>query len=59
MIMIDQKIIYLGTFKDPTLAAKMYDVALIQARGLEAKTNFNYSKHELLAMLFEPSFYTR
>lgn len=59
MIMIDQKIIYLGTFKDATLAAKMYDVALIQARGLEAKTNFNYTKHELLAMLFEPSFYTR
>ena len=55
MMMIDQEKIYLGTYDDPQKAAVLYDMAVIQAKGLDAKVNYNYNKIQIMAMLFEPS----
>jgi len=55
MMMIDQEKIYLGTLEDPEKAAFLYDMAIIQAKGLDSKVNYNYNKLQVLAMLFEPS----
>lgn len=55
MMMIDQEKIYLGTYDDPQKAAVLYDLAIIQAKGLDAKVNYNYNKIQIMAMLFEPS----
>lgn len=53
--MIDSEKIYLCTTDDPRQAAQLYDYVIIQAKGLGSKINFNYSKAELLAVLFEKS----
>ena len=53
--MIDSEKIYLCTTDDPYQAALLYDIVIIQAKGLSSKINFNYSKEELLAILFEKS----
>ena len=53
--MIDTEKIYLCTTNDPDQAAQLYDVTIIQAKGLSSKINFKYSKDELLAILFEKS----
>ena len=48
--------IYLGTVDNIIKAAILYDIYCIQVKGLKAKTNFNYSKRELNAVLRLPSF---
>ena len=53
--MIDSEKIYLCTTDDPYQAALLYDIVIIQAKGLSSKINFDYSKTELLAILFEKS----
>lgn len=53
--MIDSEKIYLCTSDDPYQAALLYDIVIIQAKGLNSKINFNYTKEELLAILFEKS----
>lgn len=55
LAMIDKQKIYLCQTKDSLLAAKLYDLANIQCKGLSAKTNFNYTTGELLAAFFEKS----
>ena len=50
--------IYLGTVDNIIKAAILYDIYCIQVKGLKAKTNFNYSKRELNAVLRLPSFMT-
>lgn len=55
MMMIDQEKIYLGTIDNPEKAAILYDMAIIQSKGLDSKVNFNYNKMQLLSILFEPS----
>ena len=42
---------YMGGFDDPEHAAKCYDKAAIQMRGIKAHTNFSYSKKEVLRIL--------
>ena len=55
LIMIDSEKIYLCTTEDPQLAALLYDIVIIQAKGLSARVNFNYTKRELLGILFTES----
>jgi hypothetical protein len=47
--------IYLGTVDNIIKAAILYDIYCIQMKGLKAKTNFNYSKRELNAVMQLPS----
>ena len=42
---------YRGQITHERIAAKIYDKRAIVANGLRAKTNFNYSKKELLKLL--------
>lgn len=53
--MMDSEKIYMGCLYDQEAAARVYDMAVIQSKGLEAKVNFGYSKAYLLACLFEES----
>ena len=39
-MMIDHEKIYLGTLNDPYTAALIYDIAIIQSKGMDAKVNF-------------------
>ena len=55
LIMIDQRKIYLCSTHDVDRAARLYDLAIIQSKGLGSKINFDYNKAQLLAILFEPS----
>ena len=50
--MIDSEKIYLCTLNDPIKGAQLYDLAIIQAKGLNSKINFSYTKVQLLAILF-------
>ena len=55
-LMVDNQKTYLGIFDDAHLAACIYDIAIIQSKGLAStKVNFEYNKTEILAMLFERS----
>ena len=47
---------YFGQHPNEEVAARMYDLINIQLKGLEAKTNFEYTKSFLLSLLFENSF---
>lgn len=42
---------YLATVDNILYAAILYDILTIQTKGLKAKSNFNYTKAELLAIL--------
>jgi len=42
---------YKGGFEDEDSAAKMYDKKSICTFGLKAKTNFDYTKAEVLSIL--------
>lgn len=46
---------YLGTVDNILKAAILYDILAIQAKGLKAKTNFNFNKRELYSFLQIPS----
>ena len=50
--MIDGQKVYLGTVDNILKAAILYDLVSIQAKGLKAKTNFIYTKKELIVILF-------
>ena len=41
---IYQNKIYLCQLDDQEMAARLYDIAIIQNKGLHATTNFNYTK---------------
>jgi len=42
--MVEKKKTYIGTYKSDIEAAKVYDIYSILTNGIQAKTNFNYSK---------------
>ena len=46
---------YIGQISTEQVAARMYDRSAIFANGLQAKTNFNYTKRQLENLLKEPS----
>ena len=49
--MINRQKIYLGTLPTEELAAKFYDKVAIQNQGVKAKTNFSYTKEEVLSIV--------
>ena len=53
--MIDTEKIYLCTTDDPRQAAILYDIVILQAKGHSSKINFNATKADILAILFERS----
>lgn len=55
IVFIDRQKTYLCISNIKARAARLYDVAVIQAKGLDAQVNYDYSKAQLLAILFQPS----
>ena len=53
--MIETQKVYLCNTEDPVIAARLYDIAVIQTRGLKAKVNFDYNKAQILAILLQES----
>jgi hypothetical protein len=55
--MIDTENIYLGIHEDAKKAAMLFDLAMVQAKGLQAKKklNFKYNALQVLSMLLSPS----
>ena len=60
MVTVDKVKTYLGCYTNASLAAKIYDISLIQNQGIKVKaqirscqSNFKYTKAQLLAILFE------
>ena len=51
LVMVNRKKKYLGTLPDEELAARFYDKVAIQNQGVKAKTNFTYSKEEIVEIL--------
>ena len=49
--MVDGAKVYLGTVDNMIKAAILYDMVSIQSKGFKAKTNFIYTRKELLALL--------
>ena len=45
---------YFGTLKEEIEAARFYDRVSIQYHGIKAKTNFNYTKEEVMDILAVP-----
>ena len=52
--MLSKKKIYMGCVRDEEIAARVYDVAVIQNRGL-AKINHRYTVAFVLACFFQDS----
>jgi len=44
---------YSGSIRNEKSAAKLYDKFAIKNLGLKAKTNFNYTREDLISMLKE------
>ena len=42
---------YVGTLDNRHKAAVLHDIVVIQSKGLKAKTNFCYTKVELIALM--------
>ena len=38
---------YVGLFKTPEIAARIYDIISIKNKGIKAKTNFQYNLHQI------------
>ena len=47
---------FIATVEDMAMAALIHDIISIQANGLNAKTNFSYSRWNLLAIISQPQF---
>jgi hypothetical protein len=54
MIMGNFKKFYIGGLKTEEEAAKLYDKLAIFYHGMEAKTNFQYTKREVEILISEP-----
>ena len=44
---------YQGSIKDERMAARLYDKLNLKNQGLQAKTNFDYTKNELVTIVGE------
>ena len=51
LVMVNRKKKYLGTLPTEDQAAKFYDKVAIQNQGIKAKTNYAYSKTQILKIL--------
>lgn len=54
LLMVNRKKKYLGTLPTEELAAKFYDKVAIQYQGAKAKTNFGYTKEQIMSVLRTP-----
>ena len=52
--MVNRKKKYLGTLPTEELAARFYDKFAIQYQGAKAKTNFGYTKEQIMSVLRTP-----
>ena len=55
LVMIDGEKFYLSQTSDSRMAALVYDYALIQAKGMFTRVNFDKTRAALLASLFSRS----
>ena len=51
----DGQIQYMGNYSDTHRAAIVYDITIIQLKGLEATTNFDYNKAQVQSILLQPN----
>ena len=51
LVMVNRQKKYVGAIYDEMQAARVYDRITIQYQGVGAKTNFSYTKDELIAIL--------
>ena len=54
LLMVNRKKKYLGTLPTEELAARFYDKVAVQYQGAKAKTNFPYTKTQLIKILETP-----
>lgn len=54
LIMVNKKKRYVGSFSNEEEAARAYDKVALQHHGTKAKTNYDYSKEEVDAILASP-----
>ena len=54
--MVNKQKKYLGSLQNPEQAARLYDKVVIQQQGLKAKTNFSYTRDDLVMLLRAKSF---
>ncbi len=54
LVKVNGKMRYIGSIQDEADAARIYDKVIIQYQGDVAKTNFNYTKAEVLQFLRSP-----
>jgi len=47
LMMINKKNFFFGNYPSEDLAARIYDIQAIKARGIKAKTNFAYDKNQI------------
>lgn len=55
LIMVNKKKRYIGTISTEIEAARLYDKVAIQNHGVKARTNYDYTKEEILNVLNEPT----
>jgi len=55
--MVEHHKTYIGSFKEEFVAAQIYDKFTILLNGPRAKTNFSYTKAEVLKLCSEFSFF--
>ena len=51
LVMINGQQNFMGTVDNINLAALIYDMTLIQNKGLEVKTNFIYNKLDIISLM--------
>lgn len=51
----DKQIVYLGSTNDLYRAITVYDMVQIQLKGLQARTNFDYNKSQVIGILWQPN----
>lgn len=54
LIMVSKKKRYVGSYSNEIEAARAYDRAALQNHGSKAKTNFDYSHHDIKVIIEEP-----
>lgn len=54
--MVNQRQQFIATVDNQLLAALIHDIVTIQSNGLDVKTNFTYTKRDLMAIITANSF---
>lgn len=59
LVMVYNKMRYVGMIKDEREAARIYDTLAIQYQGDIARTNFPYTKKEVMKILSQRPYFLR